>query len=453
MKKVFFAAFAILLAILVMRIWIENDKDHFKEELSYEEYLKSDRDRYTSFKENVISEIRNRFYLEGSSRIDNQYDHQLKMVSNQFEGPQVHLEEFVYHKTTFIRDTVNKYIRTNSKEAKGFNKFDIHSISYDPDHPKLYKPDIRVTVVPPKPYQERRSANLQKFFEYLDGNSNDVKPYKTYTKEVFTINEDTTITIENINMDLWLTTFSVTIESDSYAKKIKLDPDEEVEFERLGDKEYQNQRHKPFTIVLKIFPNVSPWYINNGSSFDKKADMAIGAIYCSKIKKWPKQATDIGVIPYEAGVALPLIQQDYYMDAARGKLLEVSNDGKTIWNKPIFAEITFTDFGSYNKKWGLNKGDEKITFDFIMPLFVRGSWDIQIPTAIIPEYEPTPPFTRKLSDILLPKWGLKGIGRFFSTIIYIALVFILIVAFFPMVPTIIGKFFRNTISALAGKKD
>ncbi|MCR9249853.1 MAG: hypothetical protein NXI20_05490 [bacterium] len=441
-KNLKFIILLVLVGVLAFRIISENSEDSLKEEYSYEEFLKSDKDRYNTFRQEIINEVKNRFYLKGASKLDNTYNHQLEMTSNQFEGPQVHLQEFVYNKKSYQRDSVQKYIRTTAEQSKGFNQFDIHSISFDPDHPQLYKPDIHVQVIPPKPYVEQRPANLQKFFDYIDGSSNEIKPYKTYTKEVFTINDDTTISVENINMDLWLTTFTVTVESDSYTKKIRLD-EEDAELEKAGNKEYQNQRHKPFSIILKIFPNVSPWYVNNGNSFDKKADMAIGAIYCSKIKKWPKEDTDIGVIPRESGVALPLINQDYYLKVTSDEVLDLENNDKTIWNKPVYAEITFTDFGSWTKKWGIERGDEKISFDFIMPLFVRGSWDIQIPTEVIPSYKPIPPYSRKLSDILLPKWGLKGIGKFLSTILYVVIGFILLMAFFPMIPSMLIKTLRN----------
>jgi hypothetical protein len=142
-------------------------------------------------------------------------------------------------------------------------------------------------------------------------------------------------------------------------------------------------------------------------------------------------------------VALPLINQDYYLKVTSDEVLDLENNDKTIWNKPVYAEITFTDFGSWTKKWGIERGDEKISFDFIMPLFVRGSWDIQIPTEVIPSYKPIPPYSRKLSDILLPKWGLKGIGKFLSTILYVVIGFILLMAFFPMIPSMLIKTLRN----------
>ncbi len=441
-----FILLLVLAVVLTFRIISENDEESLKQDYSYEEFLKSDKERYTSFRQHIITEVKNRFYLSEKERLENKYNHQLEMTSNQFEGPQVHLQEFIYNKTSFSLDTVQKYLHTNSEKAKGFSRFDIHSISFDPDHHQLYKPDIYVQVVPPKPY-EFKEKNLKKFFGYLDGGANEIGPYKTYNKEVFTINDDTTISVENINMDLWLTTFSVTIASDSYTKKIRL---QDEDHEKRGNKEYQNQRHLPFTIVLKIFPNVSPWYVNNGSSFDKKADMAVGAIYCSHIRKWPKDDTDIGVIPREAGVALPLIKQDYSVDMTADNYFELEDSDNTVWNKPVYATITFTDFGSYTKKWGLERGDEKITFDFIMPLFVRGSWDIQIPTEIIPEYKPIPPYTRKLSDILLPKWGFKGFGQTISMMLYLIIGAILLITFFPLLPSIVIGFIRNLVKSTRG---
>ena len=423
-SKIFIYISIGLLIILIWRIARENTPEFIQKEYTYQEYLKSDRDQYTTFKNFIISRIRDRFNLQATKKLENQYNYQLNMTSNQFEGPQVHIEKFVYNNQEYYQDSVFEHYAKYPQ----FSQFDIQTLVFDPDDRMLHKPDVRVQVIPPVPYYDRESK-LEKFYQYLDGNADAVKPYKTYTKQVFEIGDDSTITIQNINMDLWLTTFSVTVETEGWKGKVKGENGEEVDFES-SEREMNNQRLMPFRIVLKIYPNVSPWYVNNGSAFDKKADMAIGAIYCKKIIKISEDDDRIGVTPKEPGIPLPLIKQNYYESIkSPANLLNDSATDKTVWNKPIYAELYFANFGTY--KNFLKSKDDKISFEFIMPLLVRGSWDIQIPPQIVPEYKPVKPYRRSLANILLPSWGLKGFGRTLSTILFVFVGLIVAAAFFP----------------------
>ena len=248
---------------------------------------------------------------------------------------------------------------------------------------------------------------------------NNISPYKTYFKEVYSI-KDSTITVENIKMDMWLTKFSVTIETVSW-KNRRDDEDD-------GRREIANQRHEPFYVVLEIL-NVAPWYVNTGNAFDKKADVAIGAIYCEGITKKLKDNRVMGVEPNSVGQALPLITPDYYKSLENpDEIFDQKEENKTIWNKPLYAIISVPNIGSYRKL--TSKGDEQVTFDFIMPVFVRGRWDIQIPSSIIPEYKPTPPYRRSLTNILIPKWGMGILGKVISILIYVLIIGVLALLLF-----------------------
>lgn len=423
--------------VLAWRIYVENKPEYLKQDYSYQEYEKSERDKYTSFKTFILDNLKNKFKLKDSKISTNQYNSQLGITSSQFEGPQVHIEKLVYNNKEYYQDSVfNKYTKYPE-----FTKFDIQTIVFDPDHRYLYKPDLRVQVIPPVPYQEKETK-VQEFFKYLEGDNNTIKSYKTYTKQVFSIGDDSTIHIENINIDLWLTKFTVTIETEGWKGKVKLENGDEVDYNR-SDREMNDQRLAPFRIILKVFPNVSDWFVNTGNAFDMKADMAVGAIYCMNINNMSKDDPNIGVTPKEFGVPLPLIKQDYYESmVSPAKLKDVEVTDKTIWNKPIYAELAFSNFGTY-KKFLAQGRDDKISFDFIMPLFVRGSWDIKIPTEIVPEYKPTEPYHRKLFDFLVPKWGLKGFGRSISTVIYLVIGIIALSAFFPAI-------LQNIISGILG---
>lgn len=407
LKNAFTIATPILFAALVVAIVVEDQGTAYEEEYTYKEYEALSRDRYTSFKKNIITELKARLNLVEKENWQNDYYDNLKMTSSQFEGPQVHLERLVYNGESLSRDSVAK------NGDSRFAVFDIHNLQFDPDHPHTGKPDIKVEVTAPKPYQEQRNATLQGIFDKISGGSDRTSPYKTYTKEVFSV-RDSTIVMENIQMDLWLTEFDVTVETKSWTHRPD-DPDD-------SRAEIANQRHHPFEIMLKILPNVSPWYVNTGSSFDKKADMAVGAIYCKGITKWPRETTSIGVTPGAVGLNLPLVKQDYYNGLENPELLfESKVSDRTIWNKPLYARITFTDIGSY-RRFLSEKGDEKIQFSFLMPLLMRGSWDVQIPASIVPEYDPSPPYRRSFASIMLPKWGLGILGAGLSALIYLAVV-------------------------------
>ena len=399
----------IVLLLLAIGIFVGHSNESYKEDVSYKEYEQSEKDNYFTFKANILKELKAQMNIGEAGSWQHDYNAHLQMTSNQFEGPQVHIEKLIYNHKEYLRDTVNKY---RSKYKEFLTPFTIHSFQFDPDNRTTGKPDIIVNVVPPVPFEERRSAALQNILNRIDGGKDKISPYKTYSKEVYKI-EDSIIKIEHIKMDLWLTKFNVTITTDSWGKH--------REDSSNGKREIANQRHAPFDVLLKIFPNVSPWYVNDGSSFDKKPDMAIGAIYCDGIKKDPKDSRNIGVVPRSVGEALPLIKQSYYnqIDNADAMFDQENND-QTIWNKPLYAYISVPEIGSYREF--NKKGDEMVNFSFIMPLLVRGSWDVQIPSSIVPEYKPTPPYKRTLSDILLPKWGLGIFGKGLSLILFLLVI-------------------------------
>ncbi len=399
----------VVVIILAIGIIVGHSNESYKQDISYKEYEQSERDNYLSFKANILKELKSQMNIGEAGTWQQDYNAHLQMTSNQFEGPQVHLEKLIYNHKEYIRDTVNKY---RNKYKEFLTPFTIHELQFDPDERTTGKPDIIVTVVPPVPFQERRSAVLQGILNRIDGAKDKISPYKTYSKEVYKI-EDSIIKIEHIKMDLWLTKFNVTITTDSWGKYREDSAD--------GKREIANQRHAPFDVLLKILPNVSPWYVNDGKSFDKKPDMAIGAIYCDGIQKDPKDSRNIGVVPRSIGEALPLIKQSYYnqIDNASAMFDQEAND-QTIWNKPLYAYISVPEIGSYREL--KKKGDEMVNFSFIMPLLVRGSWDVQIPSSIVPEYKPTPPYKRTLSDIFLPKWGLGKFGKVLSGFFFLLVI-------------------------------
>jgi hypothetical protein len=422
MKTLHIILVVIVVALVVRIVW-ENTNDSYTRDLDYRQYEASEYDRYLSFKSNIINQLKASLNLQETSLWQHNYDFKLKETSSQFEGPQVHLESFNYqiYKDKwqhFHKDSVSKY------RYAEFTHFNIHSLLFDPDGKTTGKPDVRITVVPPVLFKEKRNDAMDAILAKISGDDDKVSPFRTFTKEVFSIH-DSIIKIESIKMDLWLTEFNVTVEIESWRHR----KDDE---ERLESAEINNQRLNPFEIVLKIYPNISPWYVNTGFAFDRKADMAVGSIYCKEIIKWPKETTQIGVTPKEPGASLPLIKQDYYNNLENPNMLfsDLADD-RTIWNKPLYAMILFSNIGSYRSF--REKGDEKISFSFIMPLLVRGSWDVQIPPTIVPKYQPAPPYRRSFFNIMVPKWGSGIFGQGLSTLLYLAIVGIVLLKLFPKI--------------------
>ena len=410
--RIVFICVLVLLVFGIGKGFYSND---YKETYSYQEYEKSNRDRYTSFKKNILAELKSKLNLSDKTSWQNDYNSFLGTTSNQFEGPQVHLDKFIYNGKAYLRDSVAGHKNSFPEFVGGF---DIHGLVFDPDSKTRGKPDLKINITQPKAYAPQEQKNIQSIVKSL-GFKSENKPYKTYTKEVFSV-VDSIIKIERIRMDLWLTEFFVSFETKAWTGERK-GTDE-------GRREIANQRHLPFEIDLKIYPNISPWYVNTGSSFDVKPDIAVGAIYVSKIIKFPKEDDKIGVRPSEPGIPLPLIKQSYYNNLSNPeKLIEDTVSDRTVWNKPIYAKLYCSNIGSYRNL--LTKGDEKVTFKLIMPLLVRGNWDIQIPDAIIPDYKPVPPYRRTAWDVFVPSWGLGLFGKISSGLLYLAMIALIVLIF------------------------
>ncbi len=148
-KKKLTIIFIVALALLFFGILKGNYSDDYKKEYSYKEYEKSSRDNYTSFKKNILSELKSKLDLSDQSEWQNDYNNFLGTTSNQFEGPQVHLDKFIYNKTEYIRDSVSL---NKNKFPEFIGGFDIHGLSFDPDSKTRGKPDLNISITQPKAY-------------------------------------------------------------------------------------------------------------------------------------------------------------------------------------------------------------------------------------------------------------------------------------------------------------
>ena len=127
----------------------------------------------------------------------------------------------------------------------------------------------------------------------------------------------------------------------------------------------------------------------------------------------------------------------------------------SIWDKPYYIKLFVKNIGSHKKnslitigKKRLREYDDQYTFSFLMPLIVRGSWDVMPPDEVIPSWSPPQPRTVRGFQLshLLPSWGLSFFGKTTSLILLIGAVLFILNFFFPGLKEII-VFISNEIFA------
>ena len=250
---------------------------------------------------------------------------------------------------------------------------------------------------------------------------------------------------------------------------------------RLEDlsKEGKNQGYNNIKVWLQVTPNSAPWYVKTKYGKNVQPMMAIGAIYCTKVENRIDNVPEylIGSNTIE-GIAMGMYDfPKYHSFRVADELLAPLppdsyffqlRDTASIWNKPYYLKIFLTNIGSHLRRniWNgkiPNKYDDQVTFSFLMPLFVRGSWDVIPPEEVIPNWNPPQPRMVEGFKLkhLLPRWHffLGGFGRVISTILLIVGGLLIASFFLPALgPLLMGalnlvlgsinKFLRNLRSRL-----
>ena len=277
-------------------------------------------------------------------------------------------------------------------------------------------------------------------------------------------------------MQLWLTEFEVTVGIVPERNDPPIPPTRE-ERERttypgywygssqkqvkLGDlkEEWKNNRYGNVTLVLKIIPNNAPWYVKTALEQNERPDIAIGAVYCSdlvmsreqdeqRISPNIQKGSVIFLHP-ESGAGTPEEESVKFPDDLNSAAQKVfdetvagpSGSGASIWNKPFYINIFFNNIGSWKEGWFLNwrKFDDQVTFHFLMPVFVVGSWDVIVPSEIIPKWEPPKPYYDEFTiGSLFPSWGLGFLGKLFSGGVMIVVLIVLLALLFPSVLALVN---------------
>jgi|GEM_PF-465116 len=390
-------------------------------------------------------------------------------TTSNFEGPQAHVQGLEFH---------GQIIDKNDPRMEFY---DGNTINFDPDHPSYGFPNVAVRVSPVTLYEAKKD-DLDKVLKIAEGDDSKPSPYRTYTKIIESTYEH--LNQQQIKMQLWLTEFEVTIDvipdrkkssvtlTDREKKKFKYPakwynlPGDEIDLTRLTP-EPQNNRYTDLTLVLKLIPNNAPWYFKVPGAQNVRPHMAIGAVYCEEVRIM--EETDLRrVSPNTQKGSVVFLHPTYMgqsgspptdmtpvpedLQEAVGQMIENSLDHshekiQSIWDKPYYMKIHFDNIGSWQESrwwWVEREYDDQVTYKFIMPIFVMGSWDIVPPQEIIPTWEPPEPFIKHgfhLSD-LLPEWGLGKMGKYISaTLFSLIFVVVLLILFPALLPLIIRVFF------------
>lgn len=442
MKTKLITGIIILAAIWIIGIVIDFDElANKKPNPEYQKYIEN----YKNETQKKYNDIINQLHDDYKIKLD--YDKAVKTndckVSN-FEGAEVTLAGIQMYDKIY-----------QQKNEKPYYTYFCNGAKLDPDHPMYGLPDIEISVGPVSYYEPEKSSweSLIKL-----GVNNQPKPFKTYKKRL--IIDSLGVQNKFIEMQLWLTTFDVVITVCSDRDKPQVNVDEEslnkkiypgywykdsrrlVSVNDLKHKEeWKNHQYSDINFVLKVTPNASPWYIKTEHTQNTTPNIAVGAVFCNQLIKKPEDENQIHLQTFK-GLAAPLYNKPFDEEQSLTSDLEESvqtllNDlenveNENIWDKDYYIKLYSSNIGSRQKGFlGTKKFDEQVHYTFLMPLFVVGSWDIQLPTEILPELEAPKAYYRSLSlKNLFPKWGL-GFGSWISSILVLLLIGLVVLYFTP----------------------
>lgn len=430
-----------LLGLLGAGIWAWN-KVHSAEE-SYKTNVLEPYERYKQDLRDGIQEYQQKISSEDNIRIGSNGE----VSTNNFEGPEVHIEALEYWGKPVV------------KGSKGVQDFSPNFVLYDPDHPVLGMPDFEVRVSPVTLYKPEKGIVNSVFSKFIPGARKKAdEPFREYTKTIIPNDGSDTAKIKKILMQLWLTEFEVTISirpdrkrkgSINFTDADKNNAIYPGEWYGQSGKltatdlsaEPRNNRYGNIKLWLKVNPNNSPWYVRNEVGQNETPEMAIGAIYCEGLKRQPVENLSDIAISVGVGSELALYPNPQYandnlsdtttaslpnFESKAGTSVNSRNDtsATSIWNKPYYVKFFFKNIGSWkNSIFDKNrKYDDQLRYKFVMPVLVEGSWDMHPPYEIIASWDPPETF-HKEGISLIPDFGLGVFGKigFFIILIFVGL--------------------------------
>ncbi len=433
-----------------------NSDDSRKANPEYEEYM----DNYTLQLRAISTDN-----LKKTNAVSRDIKYRGGGTTGNFEGPQVHIAFLKFFNDHF-----------DQEDGEKMRFFDGNTLNFDPDHPFFGLPNVIAKVSPVRLFDPEKSG-IRSLLR-LGSGTEVQKPYRTYRKKIIPV--DTGFVIREFEMQLWLTEFNVTVDilPDRKAPPVPITVEEKEtttfpgkwygssrRYVKLGElrEEWKNNRYGDLSLILKIIPNNSPWYFKTDEGVNTTPAIGIGAVYCSQMiivneKDERRVSPNIqkGSVLYlhpEYQPASGINQVDTLpenLESLASEIIEEQMDPVKngsldgFWNKPYFIRLFFNNIGSWREGFlGNRKFDDQVTFTFLMPVFVLGSWDIIPPNEIIPEWDPPAPYFKefKLKN-LLPQWGIGRFGRILSIAGMLVLIFILLRVFFPVFSSVL-KIFRS----------
>jgi hypothetical protein len=406
--------FVAVVVILIWRITHENNNNYIKNTNEYTE-------QETLFYNTLRKDLENNMnHTKPNPDIPNYQIKTAGMTISNFEGPQVHIYGFMYGDSTYL---LEDYIKNPVKE---FSIFKINKLKFDPDQATYNIPDIDVSIEEqPRIFKKKSGQKGEEAAIASLQNGNFDSPYMTISKKYYRAERDSSISSGNMNIDIWLTQFTVNVKCTPYrGKNSNKKP-------YNARKETDAYRHGKFKLLLRLIPNYAPWYTSDRGSFDEKADIAVGGVYCSKIKMKHKLGNKVNCEINREGYNLPL-EGNSDLSFSEESLLAF-NRNSNIWNTPDTVSLYFDNFGTYS----VGKPDN-VTYTFIMPILVKGKWEVKLPSKFFTDIvnKQRNLFSREFS--FLPDWGFS-FGKIITWILYILIGGILIKTLFPTIIQIIAK--------------
>jgi hypothetical protein len=274
-------------------------------------------------------------------------------------------------------------------------------------------------------------------------------------------------------MQLWLTEFDVTIDirpdldipitiSDSEKNNTKYPGfwyGSNQSFIKLKDldKEFRDFRYNDLSFILEIIPDNSPIYVKTNNGTSSKADFAIGAIYCKNAQFGNEPNVQRISSNVHAGQPL-FLNNDFDFDrmntntnnlsenlettADRIYLIK-STDQNFIWNKPYYVKLFFNNLGTWRSGlFNQNHFHDQVSYSFLMPVFVVGSWDIISPQEVLPKWDPPKPYIKKFTiKNLLPFWNSGILGKIGSGVVVLFILIFGAAIFFPNILILVKRIF------------
>lgn len=441
-SRLFFLLFIVLVAVYVVRIIDEFETHATSEEneeyVAYVDAFKKDlQSKWQNLEQQVGQSLSINYNPDKGSSLST-------CITSNFEGAEVTVEGFELHQTVFKRDTA------------GID-FDCNRATFDPDHPYYGLPDLNVSISPVN-YFQPKSSSLKNFMQWMGEAGDNSKPYRIYEKKLIVTDSSGEIKIRSFAMQLWLTSFHVTVQSKATRQDpVAATPETELDakiypprwYGRLGtrklsmnDLDNKNETRNLYddiSIVLKVNPNASPWYIKTDNMQTARPKIAVGGVFCQHFEKRSlnKSQVDFNVF---AGKASPLYFYPFEKDE---ELLSTTCIEQTadfieninelnhldIWDRPYYLRLKSKNIGSRHL---VVAKDDYVDMEFLMPLLVIGSLDVVPPSELLADWDPPKPFQLKFSlRNLLPDWGLGGFGWIISVVLIILMGFTVLRVLFP----------------------